>query len=34
MLNRPTALREIEIDSTGQVQSIAKLDLDKLPTNK
>lgn len=31
MLSRPAALREIEIDSFGQIQSLAKLELDKIP---
>lgn len=32
LLSRPAALREIELDSMGQVQSMAKLDMDKMPT--
>lgn len=34
LLSRPLTMREIEIDSDGNVQSIAKLDFDKTPINK
>ncbi|RNA09259.1 hypothetical protein BpHYR1_040928 [Brachionus plicatilis] len=33
LLSRPLTMREIEIDSDGNVQSIAKLDFDKAPVN-
>lgn len=31
LLNKPSGVREIELDSLGQVQSMAKLDLEKMP---
>ena len=34
LLSRPINLREIEIDSDGNIQTIAKLDFDKTPVNK
>lgn len=34
LLSRPLTMREIEIDSDGNVQSIAKLDFDQTPINK
>lgn len=34
LLSRPLTMREIEIDSDGNVQSIAKLDFDKAPITK